>query len=142
MEALGRTIAVILGTTGTVLLLFFYKTAPVRWQRNETVHSMCHAYAECILSERVVTPDGWELFQKEINRLGTYRAELSVYERKRYEGQNGRIYLFTKGTEPEEEQYLSEGSYIRLVITEETKGKLEPFFYGPACTVIAGGRVE
>ena len=141
MEALGRTLAVILGAAGLVLFFFFYKTAPFRWQRNETVHSLCHAYAETVLSEREVNPKEWEAFQAEIKRLGTYRISLSVYERRRFEGEGGRIYLFTEERKPEEQKVLSEGSYIRLVITEEAKGKLETFFYGPPCTVLAGGRV-
>lgn len=141
MDAFGRTLAVALSAVGVVFLLLFYKTAPVRWQRTETVRSITKAYAESVLSKKTVSYADWEAFQAQLGRLGSYRAELAVYERKRFEGENGRIYLFTERSVSEGEIRLSEGSYIRIVVTEDVNSKAELFFRGNGCTIIAGGRV-
>ncbi len=141
MDAFGRTLAVSLSAICFVFLLLFYKTAPVRWQRVETVRSMTKAYAETVLSEKTVSYADWEAFQARLGRLGEYRAELAVYERKRFEGDAGRIYLFTERTVSEEGLSLSEGSYIRIVVSENIKSKAELFFRGSGGVIIAGGRV-
>lgn len=142
MDAFGRMIAVSIGTIGLIFLLLFYRTASVRWQKAETIRSMSRMYAERLLQNKRISHAEWETFQAEINRLGNYRAELTVYERRRFEGENGRIYLFSEWEQTDGEKILSEGSYIRLLITEQPKGKLETVLYGEACTVLAGGRVS
>lgn len=141
MDAFGRTTTVALSAICVVFLLLFYKTAPVRWQKAETIRSLANAYAETVLRQGTVSYDDWEAFQMQLERLGTYRAELAVYERKRFEGEEGRIYLFTERTVSEGELRLSEGSYIRITVTEDVKSKAELFFRGNGCTIIAGGRV-
>lgn len=141
MDAFGRTLAVSLSAICFVLLLLFYKTAPVRWQRTETVRSMTKAYAENVLSKKTVSYDDWEAFQAQLSRLGAYRAELAVYERKRFEGEEGRVYLFMERTVAEGELSLSEGSYIRITVAEDVNSKAELFLRGGGCTVIGGGRV-
>lgn len=141
MESFGRMIAVSLSTVGVVVLLLFHKSATVRWQKAETVHSMCQAYAADVLENKMVLETEWTMFCTQIKCLGGYRAELVVYERKRYEGEEGRVYLFTEG-QPIGETMISEGSYVRLLVTEEYKSKAEAFIYGESCFIIAGGRVS
>ena len=132
-------IAVSIAAIGLVCFLVFYKTASVRWQKTETVRSISQAYVEDIMQRKEISHVGWEQFCKELERFGEYRAELTVYERRRFEGENGRVYLFTEWIGNEKRKVLSKGSYIRIVITE---GR-EPteFFYGTGSTVIAGGRI-
>jgi hypothetical protein len=139
MEALGRVLAVTLSAVGVVVLFLFYRTASVRWQKTETVRSLCYTYVADALEDRAVVGADWERFQQELSRLGSYRTELSVFERRRYEGENGRIYMFTEW-ENIAENVLPEGSYIRLVVTEES-GTLSSFLYGAGGTILAGGRV-
>ncbi len=139
MEALGRMLAVSLSAVGLVVLFLFYRTASVRWQKAETMRSLCHSYVSEVMEHGEITVTGWEIFQQELSRLGSYRMELSVYERRRYEGENGRIYMFTKWEEITE-KVLTEGSYIRLIVTEE-RSKTESFLYGTGGTVLAGGRI-
>ncbi len=140
MEALGRTIAIALSAVGLVVLFLFYKTASVRWQKAETVRSLCHVYVDGIMDDRMISCADWEQFRKELNKLGNYRTELAVYERRRFEGENGRIYMFTEWEEITENM-LPQGSYIRLVVTEGN-GKPTTFIYGPGITVFAGGRIN
>lgn len=142
MEAFGRTIAVALAMVGVVVFLLFYKTASIGWQREETVRSMSSAYAERILRSKRIRKTEWETFRQEIGRLGTYRAELSVYERRRFETEKGRTYLFTTIEDPGEDLVLTEGSYVRVVVTEEKGSRWEAFVYGTGMPVLAGGRVS
>lgn len=140
MEALGRLMAVLTAAVSLVLFLFFYQSASVKWQKNETVYSIGKAYAENILYTKTVLDTDWKRFQEKLNRLGEYETELTIYERKRYEGDNGRVYLFEEWGGPGEKE-LSAGSYVRLVVREKPRGKLAVFLYGGGCTVIAGGRI-
>lgn len=142
MEAFGRVLAFFLGSIGLVFLLCFNKTASLRWQRAETVRNICYAYMEDILNEKVVSRNGWEAFCRELRRLGDYRPEINVYERKRFEGKNGRVYLFAEWEAKEEDKLLAEGSYVRIKVTEKMKNKFVEFFYGAGCTFFAGGRVN
>lgn len=140
MEAFGRTIAVSIGAIGLVVSLLFYKTAAVRWQKNETVRSMSQAYAERVLSSGEICCSEWKMFQEQLCHLGNYRTEFAVYERRRYEGGTGRVYLFRQ-KEVADDEILTEGSYIRIIVTEEVKSKMETLFYGTGGTVVVGGRV-
>lgn len=142
MEAFGRAIAVSLGAMGLVVFLLFYKTATVRWLRTETVRNMSRAYAEDVLNSGVIRASDWNLFREMLNRFGNYRTEFAVFERRRFEGENGRIYFFTEEKVFGEDKLLTEGSYIRITVTEETGGKAESMLYGSEGIVIAGGRVE
>lgn len=141
MDAFGRTIVVSLGAIGLVFSLLFYKTASVRWQKAETVRNMCQAYAEQVLSDKEICCSEWEAFRNQLERLGNYRAEFAVYERRRYEGMNGRIYLLREWEVSGEDMLLTEGSYIRITVTEEEHNKMQTFFYGSGCVAVAGGRV-
>ena len=141
MEAFGRSIAVWSGVVALFFSLLFYKTAAVRWQKTETVRSMSQMYAEYVLSTREIRMSDWNLFREQLNLLGAYRTELAVYERRRYEGEQGRVYLYTELNADVGERLLTEGSYIRLVVTEEEKGKTQTLFYGTGGRIIAGGRV-
>lgn len=140
MEAFGRSVAVLFGTVSLVLLLFFFRTVSVQWQKNETVYSIGKAYAERVVQSKIASKEEWQLFQTELERLGDFEAELTVYERKRYEGEEGRLYLYEERVGPEEKE-LSVGSYVRLVIKEKSKGILTTFLYGDSCFVITGGRI-
>ncbi len=142
MEAFGRIIAISLGIIGIVFLFVFYKTASLRWQKTETVRNMCDAYVKEVLNDKIVSRNGWEAFCGELNRLGDYQVELNVYERKQYNGKNGRVYLFSEWEKEEEDKLLAEGGYVRITVTEKTKNKLTTFFYGAGCTLFAGGRVN
>ena len=141
MEAFGRMIAVSLGAIGLVSFLVFYHTASVRWQKEESVRSLSHAYAERILSDKVVSCADLEAFRNALNRLGEYRMELVVYERRRFEGSAGRVYLFTEWSPKAEDRVLSEGSYVRIVVTEKAGGKSETFFFGGGSLIVVGGRI-
>jgi len=141
MEVFGRIIAVIISVPGVIFLLVFHKTASVQWQKNETVRSMSNAYAESVLRNRRISCASWDAFRKELMDLGEYQAEIFVYERRRFEGDNGRVYLYKEWDVGEGERVLSEGSYVRLVIMEQGKGQLQTFLYGSECVIIAGGRV-
>lgn len=142
MDALGRGLAVVLSIIGLVFLSVSYKTASITVQRNETVRSICHAYAEQILGNKKVTQREWNLFQEQINRIGTYRATLTVYERRIYKGETEDVVLFTEQTGMKEDMSLWSGCYVRVTVTEETKTRAEVFFRGAGCTVYAGGRIE
>lgn len=142
MEALGRMIAVLFGVASLVLLLVYYRTGSARWQKSETVRSMSQSYADTLLSDKKVTRTEWEAFCMELNRLGSYRTELTIYERRRFEGKDGRVYLFSERNDFSAETVLSEGSYVRIVISEEPRGWLETLLFGAECTVLAGGRIS
>lgn len=141
MEAFGRLISVVCATVGLISCIFFYKTASVSRQRNETVQSMSNAFVQSILCDKTVSTEEWEGFRDELARLGTYQAKLTVFERRRYEGDDGGIYLYTEWDGAEREKMLSEGSYVRIVVTEQEKSKIETFLYGSGCVFFAGGRI-
>lgn len=142
MDALGRGLAIMLSIIGLAFFSVTYKRASVVVQRNETVRSICHAYAEQILKSKEVTQEGWTGFCEQLNRIGTYRAELKVYEKRTFKGENGDVSLFTVRTDRKEEAALWTGCYVRLTVTEESKTRAEVFFHGAGCTVYAGGRIE
>ena len=52
------------------------------------------------------------------------------------------VSIFTEEKVSGEDKLLTEGSYIRITVTEETGGKAESMLYGSEGIVIAGGRVE
>ena len=141
MEAFGRSLAVMLSAIGLVILLLFYKTAAVRWQKTETVRSLCKAYAEKVMRNNEIHGSDWKQFTEQLDRLGDYRTELAVYERKRYERENGRVYLFTESVIEDENLKLMEGSYVRLIVTEESSSRLGTMLYGEGSPVIFGGRI-
>lgn len=141
MESFGRTIALIVCIIGVVFLLLFSKTASVRWQHHETIRSMSHDFAETLLRDKTVSGHKWELFRKELQQLGSYRAELAVYERRRFEGENGGFYLYEK-SEVTGDKDLSEGSYVRVIVTPEGSGKEADFLLGDNGVIVVGGRVE
>lgn len=140
MEALGRTIAVILSVVGIVFGIFFYKTSSIQWQKNETVRNMGNAFAKQVIQEKEFLYADWVSFQNNLSSLGEYHTEISIYERRRFEGESGRVYLYHE-EEPKENRMLSEGSFVRVVVTEE-KGRIGTVLYGGGCTVIAGGRIS
>lgn len=140
MEAFGRIVAVLAAASCVVVLVIVSKMAPVYWQKNDTVRSITLEYAARILQGGVVLPEETEKFQKELRRFGEYHVELSIYERRRFEGEAGRVYLY-KECDANEKKVLLPGSYLRVFVTEAGKGKLETFLYGDGCTVAAGGRV-
>lgn len=140
MEAMGRFFAMAIGTVGLFFLLFLNKTSSFLWQKNETVRSMSHAFAEHMMAEKEVSGEELGDFRETLEKLGSYRVTVSVFERRRYENESGRIYLFTESENPEE-VVLVPGSYLRIVVTEEERSKLSVFLYGSPCTVYAGGRV-
>lgn len=142
MDTLGRGLAIMLSVIGLAFFSVSYKTAPIAVQRNETVRGICHAYAEQILKNKEVTQREWNLFREQINRIGSYRIELTIYEQRSYKGEAGDAYLFTVQQGVKEDVQLLRGSYVRLTVTEETKTREEVFLHGVGCTVYAGGRIE
>ncbi len=142
MEALGRTIAVALSAIGLVFLLLFYRTASVRWQKEETIRNMCQTFAENILEQRNIPGNDWNEFVERINRLGDYRTELTVYERRMFEREDGRVFLYVQHCDIENDTEIPKGSYVRIVVTEAPRGKAETFFFGDGCVLFAGGRVS
>ncbi len=141
MEAFGRMITVLAAAFCIVFLTIVSKTAPMHWQKNETVRSMTSEYAAQILKGGVVSLAEQKNFEKELNRFGEYRVELAVYERRRYEGNAGRIYLYKERNGIGENEVLPSGSYLRVTVVEKKRSALETFLYGDACTIVAGGRV-
>lgn len=142
MDALGRGVAVMLSVIGIAFFSVLYKTDSAEIQKNETVRSMCHAYAEEIIAEKTVSQKEWELFQEQLDRIGTYRSELTIYEQKAYKGETGDVSLYTVHRDIKEDVYLLPGSYVRLMVTEDAKTKTSMFFRGVGCTVYTGGRIE
>jgi len=141
MESFGRVIALVVGVIGVVFLLFFPKTASARWQRHETVRSMSRGFTETLLNEKKLFFGEWQGFQKEIAHLGGYRAELAVYERRRFEDENGGVYLYEKA-EITGDRILREGSLVRVLIIPEENRWREWFFPGDGGVIVAGGRVQ
>lgn len=141
MEAFGRMIAVLLTASCMVFFSVFYKNSTVQRQRNETVRSLVKEYVTDLTESGQVSEKRKERFVKELAVFGVYEIELTIYERRRYEGETGRMYLYSECRNPEEDTELISGSYLRVTVKEQKKGKAETFWYGAACTFVAGGMV-
>lgn len=141
MESFGRTVALVVGIIGIVFLLLFSKTVSARWQRHETVRSMSRSFAETLLRDKMIFVHEWEVFRMELLDLGNYRAELAVYERRRFEDEDGGFYLFEKA-EIAGDRVLREGSYVRLLITPEEREDVVRLLSGDCGVIVAGGRVQ
>lgn len=142
MEAFGRMIAVLAGGCLVLFFSFYLKTVPLHWQKTETVRSITKAYAAELMESKEFCTVRWEAFKKELKRFGEYEAEYTVFERRRYEGENGRVYLYHAWKEVQEQKMLLEGSYLRIVVREKGRGKFETFLYGADSVFFAGGRVS
>ena len=141
MDAFGRFLGVMLSVVSVAALVILLKTAPFHVQKNETVRSLCHNYIDRILKEEKVSSRDIELLRKQLQSLGKYSVELTVFESRYYEGEKGLVVFYTEQKEIGKEQELLSGYYIRLVVKEEEKSVAESFFYGPGCVIYAGGRV-
>lgn len=141
MEAFGRVITMVVGIIGVIFLLLFSKTAAAGWQCHETVRSMSYAFAEQLLENKKVVFCEWEAFQKEVWRIGGYRADLAVYEGRRFEEEHGGFYLYQR-MDVSEDRGLKSGSYVRLVVVGEEGKSGEVFCLGDYGVIIAGGRVQ
>lgn len=142
MEAFGRMIAVLAGECLVLLLTFYLKTVPLHWQKTETVRSITKAYAAELMESKEFCAANWETLKKELGRFGEYEIEYTVFERRRYEGENGRVYLYHEWKEEQEQKTLLEGSYLRIVVKEKKRGGLETFLYGADSVFYVGGRVS
>ena len=107
----------------------------------ETVRSMSYAFAEQLLENKEVVFCEWKAFQKEVMQIGGYRAELAVYEGRRFEGEAGGFYLY-QGADVSEDKGLKSGSYVRLVVTREAFESGDMFCADDYGVIIAGGRVQ
>lgn len=142
MESFGRVIAVVVGIIGVVFLLLLSGTASVRWQRYETVRSLSDKFAQDILFEKKISYLEWDVFRQEIGNLGDYRAELTVYERCRFEDENGSFWLY-RTEEVDGDKTLSEGSYVRVSVSLANKaGSSDVFQPGDYGVIVAGGCVQ
>lgn len=141
MEAFGRMIALVAGIIGVVFLLFFSKTAVARWQRHETIRSMSHAFAENVLWNKKISCNEWEAFRKTLEQIGGYRAELTVYEGRRFEDKNGGFYLYEK-KEIIDDKVLREGSYVRILVFRDENRADERLLAGDYGAIAVGGRVQ
>ena len=90
---------------------------------------------------KTVSEKEWRLFREQLSRFGNYRAELIVFERRRFEGKDGRVYLYTEWRPEKGEKPLTEGSYVRVTVTEDEKKPITVFF-GAGSTIFAGGRIS
>jgi len=141
MESFGRMIAMMCGILLLVFCLIFYRSAAVCQQKNETVQSISDAFMQRTLRSKMISKSEWDVFLNKLAHLGVYRTGLTVYERRQYEGENGERYLYTEKEEIEYGQVLAEGSYIRLVVTEKEKKKMEVFLFGREFLYFTGGRI-
>lgn len=141
MEAFGRLITVMCGLAGLIFSIVFYETAAMGQQKSETVQSISNAFVQRMIRNQMISETEWEIFEKELGRFGTYRIELTVSERRNYKGEGGERYLFTELDEIRYGEPLAEGSYLRLVVTEEVKSVLGQFLYGDGLVFYAGGRI-
>ena len=141
MEALGRGIACLFCAASLVFLLVYQKSSAVGWQRNQTVRTMSKEYIRTVRRRGMVTEEGWTAFLRELQRLGEFDAELTVYERKRYEKASGTVYLYTEWEQNGTEKRLPEGSYVRLTVFQKEGGAWNEFWYGSGCVVFVGGRI-
>lgn len=141
MEALGRGIASLFCAVSLVFLLVYQKTSAVGWQRNQTVRAMSKEYVKSIQRLGMVTEEGWGMFWQELQRLGKFDAKLTIYEKRRYEGEAGAIYLYSEWEQSGTEEQIPEGSYVRLTIVQEDMQVWDRFWYGDGCVVFVGGRI-
>ncbi len=141
MEALGRGIASLFCVGSLIILLVYQKTSAIGWQRNQTVRAMSKEYVKSVQSRGKVTEESWLVFLRELRRLGEFDAKLTVYEKKRYEGDSGAMYLYSKWEPDGTEEWIPEGSYVRLTVFQKGTGVWERFWYGDDCVVFVGGRI-
>ncbi|MBQ8800002.1 MAG: hypothetical protein IJZ55_10595 [Lachnospiraceae bacterium] len=141
MEAFGRMISLMCAMVGLVVCIVFYETASIGQQKNETVQSISNAFIQRTLKNQMISETEWNVFLNELGRLGTYETELTVLERRSFEGERKERYLFAELDEIRYGQRLSEGSYIRLVVTEKEKKTIEQWLYGGGGLYFAGGRI-
>lgn len=141
MEALGRGVACLFCALSLVFLLVYQKTSAVGWQRNQTVRTMSKEYVRKVQSRGKVTEESWLAFLRELRRLGEFDAELTIYEKKRYEGDSGSIYLYSEWEQNGTEEEIPEGSYVRLTVFQKDTGVWDRFWYGGGCVVFVGGRI-
>lgn len=134
-------ISVILCAVGLTFGIVFFKTESVHRQKTETVRSMVRMYTNHILENKKIRREEWERFQNDLHRLGEYQAEITVYERRRFEDENGRLFLFYLWEGEEAEREFSEGSYVRITVTEEEPGRIGTFLFGDGAVIISGGRI-
>ena len=142
MEAFGRMITVLVAGGLVVIFFVFSKTVPGHWQKNETIRSLTKEYAERVMESKVISQAEREAFEAELGRFGEYEIALTVFERRRYEGEQGRVYLYAEWEGEQEQKKLLDGSYLRIVVTEKERGNPELFLYGDSFTFFAGGRVS
>ena len=141
MESFGRMIAMMCGNLGLFFCILFYRTAAVGQQRRETVQSISDAFVQRVLRNGMISETEWTVFRNELSHFGSYRTELTVFERRQYEEEPGERYLFVEKAAGSYGQILPEGSYIRLVVTEEEKKGAELFLFGSEFAFFAGGRI-
>lgn len=141
MEAFGRMITMMCGLVGLVFCIVFYETASMGQHKNETVQSISNAFVQRTLRNQMISETEWNVFLNELGRIGIYETELTVLERRSYEDEREERFLFVELDEIRYGQRLSEGSYIRLVVTEKEKKIIEQFLYGSGCLFFAGGRI-
>ncbi len=141
MEAFGRVAAVLLAVTGLTFCLIFMRKAPAVRQKYETVYSLVTEYAEKILKERRIIATELGQLKTELAMFGEYEAEITVYERRRYEKETGRVYLYAVWEGEEQEKELNPGAYVCLKVVQKGRGKLETLLYGEGNVIVAGGRV-
>lgn len=141
MEALGRIIAVVAALLGGICISFFSKKMTLTWQKRQMVRHITYEFAENIISDEKLSLTESEEFELQLRNLGEYETEIILFERKRYEDEEGRKYLYEERKITKEEE-LQEGSYFRIMVTERNKGVLSTFFYGPGVTLVTGGRIS
>ena len=141
MEALGRGLACLFCGVSLVLLLVYQKTSAVGWQRSQTVRTMSKEYIGEVRRRGMVTEEDWSAFLQELQRLGEFDAKLTVYEKRRYEGEDGAVYLYSEWEQNGTGERIPEGSYVRLTVFQRDTGVWDSFWYGGGCVVFLGGQI-
>lgn len=141
MEAFGRLIAVLWTVFCVIFLSVYSKEIVFRRQKNETVRSIVKEYASDVLEDGRVVSERKEAFLKELAGFGLFEVNVTVYERRRFDSENGRNFFYREREEVCAEMQLPSGSYVRVIVAEQEKGKTETFLYGAAGIITAGGRV-
>lgn len=141
MEAFGRVMAVLFTVVSLTFCLTVAKKAPAARQKYETVYSLVTEYTEKMLREHRVAAVELQQLKAELVALGEYEAELTVYERRRYEKESGRVYLYAEWEGEEQEKELNSGAYLILKVKQRDRGKAETFLYGEGNVIVTGGRV-
>lgn len=142
MEAFGRVIAVVLAVTGLVFCGLFLKVGHLQRQRTITARTVTKEFAAMALEEGNISKEEKERYEKQMAVLGNYQIQITVYERRRFEGENGRVYTYSELPVASEGKQLVSGSYLRIQVTEPSKGAVESLFRGPGAVIITGGRVS